>query len=218
MGMLEDMEPLFEFIEERIDHALERRRRIGWYVGTVYKGLGELARHAVTTDYDVALDKVLRISSPILDVVPGKQRLALLSRWGMPEWPAALGALWDDKWQPAMMKVWLRADLESHDGHAEFGTTKSLTIRVGSNNVTLTELPDGTLRLDADTEIQLGENAVDKVALDSLVESELADLWDAVNTHTHTIPAGTNPSGGTSGPSSSAGSAGSVGASLVKAE
>lgn len=141
---------MFERLEAYVRKVMERWR-IGWYRATVSSTGPTHRRVSIDPDWcETTLRRALRISSPILDVTPAVgTRVAVASQDGVPEVPAVLGQLWDDKAAPGNMSVWLRADLALHEGHAEIGATKSLHLVVGANPVDITPLDDGSIKIEA---------------------------------------------------------------------
>lgn len=146
---------------------------------------------------DDALEHVRRISDPVLDTVPAVgTRVAIVNQDGVAEAPAYVGAVWDDQTTAANMTAWLRAHLAKHPGHLELGATKGLRLRVGTNDVEITPLPDGRLLIEATGDVIVSAPAV-RLGTDSADDGVVrrSDLQDALSEvsrqfaqHVHTVP------------------------------
>lgn len=186
---------IFDYIDERVEELLGRRR-MGFYVGRVSNALQSWRRVAVDAEWGPTLERVRRISSPVLDVIPARgTRLAVFSQDGVPEFGAVIGQIWDDLGGPELMSAWLRANLEKHPGHIELGATQGLRIVVGENVVDIEPTATGRIEIKAEgsvvvnaPEVRLGSaGASDAVALEKPTRSELDALWLALNTHVHPV-------------------------------
>ncbi|MFG0245734.1 MAG: hypothetical protein ACF8MF_06770 [Phycisphaerales bacterium JB052] len=149
-------------------------------------------RVSADAEWGASLPFVRRIDNPILDVVPPEgARLAIVSQDAMPEFPAYVGVVSDDQNAPEGMTVWLRADLQQHEGVVELGATKSVRIKVGSNDVDISPGEDGSveiktagggLTIDSQGKIALGTQTVNLLKQ----VSDLAGLVEALNTNLST--------------------------------
>ena len=132
----EDFDEVADEIEESIEDAMSgRTRRFGAYVARATGVAATWRRLQISPDWypEGALERVRRVSSPILDVVEAAgMRLAVTSHDGVPELPVVLGRIWDEKVAP--MTVWIRAYLDTHPGRIEVGATKSVKITAGADS------------------------------------------------------------------------------------
>lgn len=134
---------------ERLEAWMERviwKYRLGYYRATV-STTRDYRRVDIDPEWcETPIRRALRISSPILDVIPAiGTNVAVASQDGVPEAAAVLGQLWDENNTAADMTVWLRADLQEHPGHVELGSTKSIRLFVGTNPEDLTPATDGKI-------------------------------------------------------------------------
>lgn len=170
-------------IDDRVREVLEKRR-MGFYVGVVSNAMQSFRRSAVDAEWGPTLERIRRISSPILDVIPARgTRMAVLSQDGVPEFGAVVGKIWDELGLAEHMTAWLRANLEEHPGHIELGADKGLRIVVGTNTVDIEPIEEGRVEIvashvvvDSDDIRLVDESADDPVPLSSLVEGELDDI------------------------------------------
>lgn len=173
-------------IVRMVRDELETQTRFGFYVGTVTNALQSFRRADVQPEWlevdSESLEKLLRIASPILDVVYAVgTRVAVISQDGLPEAGAVLGAVTDDKQDGSARTVWIRADLEQHTGHIEIGATKGVRIFVGTNPGDLTPVSEDDIELECDGEIRLGASASAGVADGSKADRILAALDTALS-------------------------------------
>lgn len=176
---------MFDGLERFVVRVLNQWR-LGWYRARVSGSPRTHRRADVDPEWGATLQKALRVSSPILDVLfAAGTPVVVISRDGIPEHPAILGQLWDDTTPADGMTVWIRADLATQPGHVEIGATKSILFRVGSNTGSITPLADGTIRIETTGAVQvegasirLGDGAASKVALQDDIDA-LKAIFDA---------------------------------------
>lgn len=170
----------FDELAELVREFILEETRVGYYVATVTNSARTFRRVNAKPEWldqdGEDLEGILRVANPILDVIYRVgTRVAVLSQDGIPEAGAVIGAVSDDKETPETNTVWIRADLQTAEGHVELGATKSIRIQVAANGGTIVPLADGTVRLEG-VVIELGDGATKFVALGPDVESELASI------------------------------------------
>lgn len=227
---------LFDYVESLIDEGLASRR-MGFYAAKTTGVLQQWRRVQVAPEWmpNSAAQRMRRIASPLLDVVPPASAwVAMIAQDGVPELSTVLGMIWDDRVAP--LTAWVRAQLATQPGHMEIGATRGVRIRLSDadpydpkDELVLDVLGDGTLQLDAHgaritiehdgsitlhpatgQPVRVGEGASAFAARADRVEDELNDLWTALKTHTHPV------SGGVAGAPSITGAAGSTAADRLK--
>lgn len=217
------MTDIFNYIDERWQEMIEKHLRPGFYAAKVSNALQSLRRVAIDAEWGATWEQARRISSPLLDVIPeAGSRVAVISQDGVPEFPAVFGKIWDDAGPVDQMTAWLRANLEEHAGHLELGADKGIRIQVGKDTTTITETNDGEIVIESaqgDVDIRVQPDGTvrmaggtELLARASDVESELSDLWSALEGHKHTDSTGgaTSPPDGKVSPTTDLGSAGDV--------
>lgn len=157
---------------DRLEAFVERtiwKYRLGYYRATV-STTRTLRRVDVDPEWcETPIRNALRISSPVLDIIPAAgTMMAIASQDGVPEAAAVLGQLWDENNGPADMTVWFRADLQEHPGHVELGATNSIRLFVGANPEDITPATNG--------KIVIGNGTVELLAI---VDRLLAALQTA---------------------------------------
>jgi len=191
----------FDELAELVRDYVMEETRAGFYIATVtnaHKSYRRQDAEPEWVDDGESLEDLLRISSPIIDVIPATgTRVAVISQDGLPEAGAVLGAVTDDKQPNNLRTVWIRADLEDHEGFVELGATKGVRISVGPNPDDLTPVSTNDIEVDCPGEIRLGAAAVEYVALASLVKTQLDAMRLVLNGHLHS---GVTTGPGTSGP------------------
>lgn len=166
-------EEIIDAIDDRIPSWLGKNRRLGFF-RAVGSAAQSLRRVDLDADFGIPFRKVQRISSPLLDVIPAAGTpLAVLARHGVPEFPAYVGAIWDDVQTAGGMTAWLRANLEEHAGYVELGAENGVRIVVESNGGDITPVDADTIELEASTVFTKGGTVYLGVNADTLGEALL---------------------------------------------
>lgn len=208
-------------IQSTIDAAL-RKVRLGFYHAKISSSPDEYRRHAADAEWGPNIQRLRRIASPILDIVPAiGTRMAVLSQDGVPEFGALLGQVWDNDGTPAKMTAWLRANLQLHPGYLELGGENGLRIIVGSNSKDITPPAAGSVVVNASLVELGGESLSTWIARADRVESRLQAIETYINSHEHNyvtplLPSAPAPTAGRIPASVSTTSSGDTAADNVK--
>ena len=160
-------EMLLEHIEEDLIPDAIEQVRAGHYIAAITGVYRSFRRTQISPEWnDDPIDWVVRIASPILDVMPAAgTRMAVMSQDGAVDYAATVGQIWDDL--APQMTVWIRAHLGTQPGRLEVGAARSVKITAGvedtlgvdaMDSLGIEELPDGMFKVEAPT-IHIGNDA-----------------------------------------------------------
>ena len=124
----------------------------GFYVGDITNPKQSKRRIQASADWaaDGEIPQVVRIASPILDIIPPVGiKVAMMARDGVTEYAAYLGQFFDDG-AVDKMTAWIRANLTDEPGHIEVGGEKSVKIYVGSNSGSTSSPGSGKIYIGSD--------------------------------------------------------------------